>query len=333
MLNSFWGFMFFMGMLSGIWISIHSNSWFGVWAGLELNLICFIPFIIQGDTVCSEPSVKYFLVQACASFLLFFSGVSMMNYMGMMKSLITVSLLLKLGAAPFYFWYLWVGSSLKWLQFLSLSTIQKISPLVLLFFSGLNKGSEVMIYSSIIVGGVVGGIGGINEASLRKLLIYSSLNHMSWMMMPLVVENELWLVYFFFYCLMLMMVVWILYLLKLYYLNQMFSVSISWVAKLTLLVSFLSLGGLPPLLGFFPKFMVIEMSSGSLMLFSLFFLIMSSVVTLFYYLRASLSVLMLDYSKIKFNFTFSEKFSMILVMIMTMIGGIMSVLFFQSFLQ
>ncbi|RXG51283.1 NADH-ubiquinone oxidoreductase chain 2, partial [Armadillidium vulgare] len=79
--------------------------------------------------------------------------------------------LLKLGAAPFYFWYLWVGRNLKWLQFLSLSTIQKISPLVLLFFRGLNKGREVIIYSSIIVGGVVGGIGGINEASLRKLLV------------------------------------------------------------------------------------------------------------------------------------------------------------------
>ncbi|RXG60661.1 hypothetical protein Avbf_14455, partial [Armadillidium vulgare] len=42
---------------------------------------------------------------------------------------------------------------------------------------GLNKGREVIIYSSIIVGGVVGGIGGINEASLRKLLVYSSVNH------------------------------------------------------------------------------------------------------------------------------------------------------------
>ncbi|RXG73274.1 hypothetical protein Avbf_00310 [Armadillidium vulgare] len=65
---------------------------------------------------------------------------------------------------------------------------------------GLNKGREVIIYSSIIVGGVVGGIGGINEASLRKLLVYSSVNH---------------------------------------------------------------IGGLPPLLGFFPKFIVIEIRNGS----------------------------------------------------------------------
>ncbi|RXG57375.1 cytochrome c oxidase subunit 2 [Armadillidium vulgare] len=154
---------------------------------------------------------------------------------------------------------------------------------------GLNKGREVIIYSSIIVGGVVGGIGGINEASLRKLLVYSSLNHI------------------------------VLYLLKLYYLNQIFSVRISWVAKLTLLVSFLSLGGLPPLLGFFPKFIVIEIRSGR------------SVITLFYYLRARLSVLILDYRKVKFNFTFSEKFSIILIIIITIIGGVIRIIFFQRY--
>lgn len=304
-----------------------------MWAGLELNLICFIPFIIQGDVVCREPRVKYFLVQACASFLLFFRGVRIINYIGVIKRLITISLLIKLGAAPFYFWYLWVGNSLKWIQFLSLSTIQKISPLVLLFFRGLNKGREVLIYLSIIVGGVVGGIGGINEASLRKLLVYSSLNHIGWIIIPLMVENELWLVYFFFYCLILIIVVWILYLLKLYYLNQIFSVRISWIAKLTLFVSFLSLGGLPPLLGFFPKFIVIEIRSGRLILFRLFFLIIRSVITLFYYLRARLSVLILNYRKVKFNFTFSEKFSIILIIIITIIGGVIRIIFFQRFLQ
>ncbi|RXG73280.1 NADH-ubiquinone oxidoreductase chain 2 [Armadillidium vulgare] len=88
-------------------------------------------------------------------------------------------------------------------------------------------------------------------------------------------------------------------------------VRISWIAKLTLFVSFLSLGGLPPLLGFFPKFIVIEIRSGR------------SVITLFYYLRARLSVLILNYRKVKFNFTFSEKFSIILIIIITIIGGIL----------
>ncbi|RXG57369.1 hypothetical protein Avbf_05482 [Armadillidium vulgare] len=59
----------------------------------------------------------------------------------------------------------------------------------------------------------------------------------------------------------------------------------------------MSYGGLPPLLGFFPKFIVIEIRSGRLILFRLFFLIIRSVITLFYYLRARLSVLILNYRK------------------------------------
>lgn len=157
--NSFWGFIFFIGILRGVWFSVHRNRWFGVWIGLELNLICFISFIVQRDKTCREASVKYFLVQACASLLLLFRGVRINNYLGRIKILITISLLLKLGAAPFYFWYLWVGDGLKWIQFLFLRTIQKITPLVILFFRVTDKGREVLIYLRIIRRGLVGRVG------------------------------------------------------------------------------------------------------------------------------------------------------------------------------
>ncbi|KAB7501205.1 NADH-ubiquinone oxidoreductase chain 2 [Armadillidium nasatum] len=87
-------------------------------------------------------------------------------------------------------------------------TVQKIAPLVLLFFRGVNKGGEILIYLRIIISGLIGGVGGINEVSLRKLLVFSSLNHIGWIIIPLVSENEFWL-------------------LKLYYLNQIFSCNYS----------------------------------------------------------------------------------------------------------
>lgn len=328
-----WSFVFLLGVLGGIWFSINRNRWFGVWVGLELNLICFIPFIIQENRTCGEPSVKYFLVQACASFLLFFRGVRIVNYIRRIKVLISVSLLIKIGAAPFYFWYLWVGDGLKWLQFLFLRTIQKTTPLVLLFFRGLNKTREVFINLRIISRGLVGRIGGINEISLRKLLIYSSLNHIGWIILPLVAKNEFWLIYFLFYCLIIIIIVWILSIFKLYHINQIFRVRILWVRKLTLIVSFLSLGGLPPLLGFFPKFVVIERRIRILMLFSLLFLIVSSVITLFYYLRAGLSVLLLNRRRIKSNFIFYEIISIVLVLLVILLGGWVRAFLFQRFLQ
>lgn len=332
-LNSFWGFIFLVGMLRGIWFSIHRDRWLGVWVGLELNLICFIPFIIQGDKISGEPSVKYFLVQACASFLLLFRGVSVVNYIRGIKVLILISLLLKLGAAPFYIWYLWVGRSLRWIQFLVLRTTQKIAPLVLLFFRGLRKGVEILIYLRIIRNGLIGGVGGINEVSLRKLLIFSSLNHIGWILIPLVSEREFWFTYFLFYCLILSIVVWILHILKLYYLNQIFSVRVSRVSKLTLITSFFSLGGLPPLLGFFPKLIVIERSVGSLIVLNLSFIIVRSVVILFYYLRASLRVLILSHQQIRLNFIFYNKISTIFILSITLLGGWIRSLLFQRFLQ
>lgn len=320
-------------MLRGIWFSIHRDSWLGVWVGLELNLICFIPFIIQGDNISREPSVKYFLVQACASFLLLFRGAGLINYERGIKILILVSLLLKLGAAPFYIWYLWVGNGLKWLQFLALRTIQKIAPLVLLFFRGLNKGGEILFYLRIGINGLIGGVGGINEVSLRKLLIFSSLNHIGWIIIPLVSENEFWFIYFLFYCLIITITVWILHILNLYYLNQIFSVRVSWVNKLTLIIRFFSLGGLPPLLGFFPKLVLIEIRAGGIIVLVLSLIVIRSVITLFYYLRAGLSVLILYHHKIKSNLIFYNKLSAIIILVVTLFGGWTRALLFQRFLQ
>lgn len=327
------GVLFFIGMLRGVWFSIHRDSWLGVWVGLELNLVCFIPLMIQGDSISREPSVKYFLVQACASFLLLFRGARLINYKEGIKILILISLLLKLGAAPFYVWYLWVGDSLKWLQFLVLRTVQKIAPLVLLFFRGVNKGGEILIYLRIIISGLIGGVGGINEVSLRKLLVFSSLNHIGWIIIPLVSENEFWFIYFLFYCLMITITIWILRLLKLYYLNQIFSVRVSWANKLTLIITFFSLGGLPPLLGFFPKLVVIERRVGRPMVLNLSFIIIISVITLFYYLRIGLRVLILNHLKIKSNLIFFKKFSVTIILLVTLLGAETRTFLFQRFLQ
>lgn len=316
-----------------MWFSINRDRWFGVWVGLELNLICFIPFIIQGDKTCREPRVKYFLIQACASFLLFFRGVNIINYIISIKILITISLLLKLGAAPFYFWYLLVGGGLKWIQFLFLRTVQKITPLVLLFFSRINKIREVIIYLRIISRGLVGGIGGVNEISLRKLLVYSSLNHIGWVIIPLVVENEFWFIYFMVYCLIIIIIVWVLNTLKIYFINQIFRTRISRVRKLTLIIRFLSLGGMPPLLGFFPKLIIVEGVSGILILFNLLILIARRVITLFYYTRARLNILMLDYIKVKSNYNIYIIIPIVLVLMLIFLGGIIRSLLFQRFLQ
>lgn len=60
-------FSFGFGVLcvAGRVIRVSSGDWLGVWLGLEVNLLGFIPLVIQvsgGQSV--EAAIKYFIVQA-----------------------------------------------------------------------------------------------------------------------------------------------------------------------------------------------------------------------------------------------------------------------------
>nr|AKG95414.1 NADH dehydrogenase subunit 2 [Cylisticus convexus] len=332
MFNSLQSLIFLSGMVMGVWISIFNMSWIGVWVGLEMNLLCFIPFLTQSSKNYSEAGVSYFLTQACGSFILLMAGVSMENFSGFMKVCISLALLLKMGVSPFHFWYPWVASELKWEQFFFLSTLQKLAPLILLYSSELESSSS-LIYLSIIMSGLVGGVGGINESSIRKLLVYSSINHLGWILIPLVGKNEFWVIYFFIYCFMLLNVVMMLIMHKIYYMNQLCSVMISWKGKLVLMVGLLSLGGMPPLLGFISKWGVISMSVKSIEMVSLTVMVMSSVITLFYYTRAGFSVLILN-SANKFFYSVGlsvsiESYSLLVSLIGFWLSPIMVISFLQ----
>lgn len=76
-----------------------------MWAGLELNLIRFIPFLFLGRKTYREASLVYFLTQACGSFILLIRGVRLVNTREVFIMLIIGAMLLKIGAAPLHFWY------------------------------------------------------------------------------------------------------------------------------------------------------------------------------------------------------------------------------------
>lgn len=317
-----------------MWISIHRDNWFGVWVGLELNLLCFIPFLTQRREVYREARVKYFLVQSCASLLLLIRRVRMVNYFSWFRVFIRCALLLKLGVAPFYFWYLRVGSGVKWLQFLGLSTIQKITPLVLLFFREVRfKIGRWLILLRVGMSGFAGGVGGINELSLRKLLVYSSINHLGWILIPLSVSNEFWLVYFIVYCLLVGLLVVVFLIFGFYHVNQLFSVKISLIRKSGLALGLLSLGGLPPLLGFFPKLIIIEVSRGVLINLIIYIIIASRVIALYYYIRIGVGVLILNFNSAKILRSKVETISSRILISISISGTVIYYFAFQRFLQ
>nr|YP_009112200.1 NADH dehydrogenase subunit 2 [Drosophila incompta]AIY56324.1 NADH dehydrogenase subunit 2 [Drosophila incompta] len=293
--------LFITMMIIGTLITVTSNSWLGAWMGLEINLLSFIPLMSDSNNLKStEASLKYFLTQALASTVLLFSVILLMlknnmNYEinNSFISMITLStLLMKSGAAPFHFWFPNLMEGLTWINALLLMTWQKIAPLMLISYLNLKN----LLLISVILSVIIGAIGGLNQTSLRKLMAFSSINHLGWMLSALSISESIWLIYFLFYSFLSFTLTFMFNTFKLFHLNQLFS----WftqdkIFKFTLFMNFLSLGGLPPFLGFLPKWIVIQQLTFCNQYFQLFILLMSTLITLFFYLRICYSAFMLNY--------------------------------------
>nr|QBF01216.1 NADH dehydrogenase subunit 2 [Stegana tongi] len=301
MFNNSSKILFMIIVAMGSLITINSNSWLGAWMGLEINLLSFIPLMSDNNNLIStEATLKYFLVQAMASTVLLFAIIlSMMknniNYeinMSHISMIMLSSLLLKSGAAPFHFWFPNIMEGLSWMNCLLLMTWQKIAPLMLISYINI----KMLLFTSIILSVIIGSLGGLNQSSLRKLMAFSSINHLGWMLMALNSNEMIWFIYFLMYFFLSFTLTFMFNNFKIFHFNQMFSLFFkSKILKFILFMNFLSLGGLPPFLGFLPKWLVIQQLSMENQYFMLTILMVSTLITLFFYLRICYSAFMLNY--------------------------------------
>nr|QBF01206.1 NADH dehydrogenase subunit 2 [Stegana sp. 1727 JL-2019] len=301
MFNNSSKILFMIIMVTGSLITVTSNSWLGAWMGLEINLLSFIPLMSDNNNLMStEASLKYFLVQAMASTVLLFAIILAMmknniNYeinLSYITMIILSSLLLKSGAAPFHFWFPNIMEGLSWMNCLLLMTWQKIAPLMLISHANI----KLLLFTSIILSVIIGSLGGLNQSSLRKLMAFSSINHLGWMLMALNSNETIWLIYFLMYSFLSFTLTFMFNNFKIFHFNQMFSLFFnSKILKFILFMNFLSLGGLPPFLGFLPKWLVIQQLSMENQYFMITILMMSTLITLFFYLRICYSAFMLNY--------------------------------------
>nr|ADF57854.1 NADH dehydrogenase subunit 2 [Stegana leucothorax] len=314
MFNNSSKILFVIIMMSGSLITVTSNSWLGAWMGLEINLLSFIPLMSDNNNLMStEASLKYFLVQAMASTILLFAVILMMmknnmnfemNYSFYTTMIILSSLLLKSGAAPFHFWFPNIMEGLSWMNCLLMMTWQKIAPLMLISHVNI----KMLLFFSIIISVFIGSLGGLNQSSLRKLMAFSSINHLGWMLMALNLNEMIWLIYFFLYSFLSFILTFMFNNFKIYHFNQMFSLFFnSKILKFILFLNFLSLGGLPPFLGFLPKWLVIQQLTMENQYFMLMILLMSTLITLFFYLRICYSAFMLNYFENNWMINFQLK--------------------------
>nr|ASY98249.1 NADH dehydrogenase subunit 2 [Pseudogalepsus sp. JZ-2017] len=332
--------LFLITLISGILISLSANSWLGAWMGLEINLLSFIPLLSSNKSMMiTETSLKYFLIQAIASSSLLFLILMKINMYEMFyliqnnfwNDIIMMPLLTKIAAAPFHWWLPSVVEGTSWMNCFIILSIQKIAPLALMSYLLSNS---YLIQLVIISSAIIGALGGFNQVSIRKLLSFSSINHISWMMITMIMGSNLWLMYFTIYLINIFIIISITTMINLSFISQSFnSLNNQKLIKISLFISMLSLGGLPPFLGFFPKWIAINFMIQNLMIFSSTILIMSSLLTLFYYMRLMYSTLMITTSEtiwLKLIFISSNSFLLLMMyaLSLTLLGMLSTTLLF-----
>nr|AQP27142.1 NADH dehydrogenase subunit 2 [Termes rostratus] len=295
-------------LVGGVLVSVSSNSWLGAWMGLEINLMSFIPLMSNVKNMYNtEASLKYFIVQVLASATLLFMVVMKVLTEDLFTfesnpytpMIICTPLLLKSGAAPFHWWFPGVMEGLSWENCALLMTVQKAAPLMLMsYLIDINT----FTLSIILMSTIVGSIGGLNQTSMRKILTYSSINHTGWMLIALTTSENLWMVYYTIYSTLALTVVSAIKLSGVSFINQtMMTNKETTLMKFMLFTSLLSLGGLPPFLGFLPKWIIIQAMITNNMAPLATVVVVTSLITLYYYLKISYSSFMILNTEPKWN--------------------------------
>lgn len=290
-------------------ISISAYSWLGIWLGLEINLLSIIPLIHnQKNILSSESAIKYFVVQSIASTIILLSVIILIN-----KSRVTTNvnlqstfliiinsrLLTKMGIAPFHFWFPEVIEGLDWINCLLILTWQKIAPIVLLIY---NIKFITFIFTVIIASIIIRGIMGVNQVSLRKIIAYSSINHIGWIIRTILIIETIWIYYFVIYTVISINIVLILKTFNIFYLNQLFqSINSRIITKIFFILNFLSLRGVPPFLGFLPKWLTVQALVQNNIILIPTLIIILTLITIFIYIRITLSRLLINVNEINWN--------------------------------
>nr|YP_008593419.1 NADH dehydrogenase subunit 2 [Dysalotus alcocki]BAN83361.1 NADH dehydrogenase subunit 2 [Dysalotus alcocki] len=290
--------MFGLGL--GTMITFASSHWLLAWMGLEMNTLAIIPLMAQSHHPRAvEATTKYFLAQATAAAMLLFASTTNAWLTGQWNieqmihplptTLITLALALKIGLAPVHAWLPEVLQGLDLTTGVILSTWQKLAPFALLV--QLHPSDSTILMALGLTSTLVGGWGGLNQTQLRKILAYSSIAHLGWMMLVLQFSPSLTLLTLVTYFIMTFSTFLVFKLNKATSINML---ATAWtktpaLTAMTPLI-LLSLGGLPPLTGFMPKWLILQELTKQDLAPVPTIAALTALLSLYFYLRLSYAV-------------------------------------------
>ena len=291
-------------VLLGALLLVSSVNWLSIYLALELQTLTLFILVAKKNSVYSiEAGLKYFVLGAVSSGLFLFGcallygvsgemsiqGINLLLIGDVGKIFITVSLLFKLSVAPFHMWAPDVYEGAPTITTALLVIMPKIGVFSVLVQVGLV--SNIVLFCGVL-SIIYGGIGALNQTKIKRLLAYSGIGHMGFLLFGVGIGSfesiQASLVYIIIYLIMSICVFLVLLSLKLI---RVLIIEVSSLSRenpimaITLALAFLSTAGIPPLVGFLGKWLILlsGMSSGYYLICMA--IVVVSVIAGVYYVR------------------------------------------------
>ena len=325
--NLYRGEFFVLALFSllGMMVMISAYHFLMLYLGLELmSLSLYAMVALQRDSaVASEAAMKYFVLGAIASGMLLYGmsmiyGVTGTLYLGQMRSLLQASALpglplvfglvflvagmaFKLGVVPFHMWVPDVYEGAPTAVTLFLGSAPKLAALVFVLrvlvwgLEPLFIDWQQMLIILAILSMAIGNITAIAQTNLKRMLAYSTIAHMGFMLLGVLAADRVGygaaLFYAIAYLIMSLAAFGMILLLSRAGFEsdrledfKGLNARNPWLAFL-MLVTMFSMAGIPPTVGFYAKLAVLEAVVDQGYVWIAVTAVMFSLIGAYYYLR------------------------------------------------
>ena len=314
-----------LSALLGMMIMISAHNMLVVYLGLELNSLSLYAMVAMDreSPVASEAAMKYFVLGAIASGILLYGMSLLYGATGTLDitglgvriaanpgsniatlfalGFIVVGLCFKLGAVPFHMWVpdvyegaptsvtLFVGSAPE------IASFALFMRLLVEGLGGLHAQWQPLLIAVSILSMAIGAIVAIAQTNLKRMLAYSTIGHMGFLLLGILAGTGTGYQAAMFYTLSYVVMATCAFGMILLLSRKGFESDrlddfkglnerSPWFAGMMLVVMF-SLAGVPPFVGFFAKLYVLRAVIDAGLTWVAIVAVIFSIISAFYYLR------------------------------------------------
>nr|AIA77270.1 NADH dehydrogenase subunit 2 [Frankliniella occidentalis] len=298
---------FFMLIFLSIFLALSSSNFVSMWMSFEINFYSFLPLLINKKVYESEKSMMmYFWIQSIASnsFIFFMLISKILKNDELINYLLMVMMFLKMGMFPFQLWMLSMAEKLSWFMMAFILTIQKFLPMIMISML-LSKNKMIIM---MILNSIAASLMGLKSFSMRKIMIFSSMNHLTIMLLSLLISKKTTTIYILIYTFMNFITSKLFYKLNYNFIYNIFiSEKSNLTSSLSMIMIIFSMMGLPPFLGFVPKTMVFIFLIEKTQFILMTTFLVSNTISSFFYLRMIFSNLIMSYNNQKMKKSIKNK--------------------------